>query len=123
MTNNVELWLFVEYDRTEMASNYKPKRVIDYINEHVPEQSRGRFSISREQAIRRYQDRLNNKNNWDSAWYTTISDDDYGSYGTGDNLDLDYVELPKGTIKALTGIDLTFDDEPILFELNNLKIK
>ena len=40
-------------------------------------------------------------------------DTDYGDYVPGEYFEFDYVELPFGTIKKLTGSELTYNDEPL----------
>lgn len=45
---------------------------------------------------------------WGQRWTTNSIDHDY-RYG---------VILPKGTIKHLTGLEMSYNDEPIKFEIN-----
>lgn len=105
---HTNLWLFVDRDKTEYMSNDKPHRTIEYI-ERINKTLRKRNGKSvYVEALKRY-----NSNPQFDGWYNCISDSDYGTFDTGDDLSLDALELPRGFIKHHTGKVMTFDDEPI----------
>ena len=105
--NDVKLWLFVNKDGTEMMSNERPGRVVDWINEHVPVDKKYKRCVSREEALAYAEKHCD-------TWYTSVSDSDYGTFNGYDlNLWDDIIELPPGFIKHLTGKEMTSADEPI----------
>lgn len=105
---HTNLWLFVDRDKTEYMSNVKPHRTIEFI-ERINKTLRKRNGKSiYVEAVKRY-----NSQPSLSGWYNSITGSDYGTYDTGDDLDLDALELPRGFIKHHAGKDMTFDDDPI----------
>ena len=119
---NPEIYLFIARDGRELASNSHPQRAVPYIIEHVPEKANTSryWKRSREQVLEDY------LKSDEPGWFTSIRDIDYGDYVPGDIRDIDYgdyvpgeyfefeyVELPFGTIKKLTGSELTYNDEPL----------
>ena len=111
--NDVKLWLFVNKDGTEMMSNERPRRIVDWINEHMPVEKKYKSIMTRAEA-------LAHAEKYCDTWYTSVSDSDYGMFN-GTDLDLwnDIIELPPGFIKHLTGKTITSDDEPIEFIMPN----
>lgn len=111
MAKDVSIWLFVNKDGTEMMSNSCPRRIIDYIREHIPE-------VKKLNSMLDCQEALAIACRMDDGWYTSVSDSDYGRFnGTDLCLWDDVVELPDGFIWHLTGRELTFYNDPVEFKL------
>ena len=110
----IELWFFVDETGTECASNTKPRRIINYINEHILEDV---SEWSRFTKPRSYFLDLHEKGML-SEWYTHVWSQDGGMYN-GTDLDCEYTELPKGFIKQVMGVDLTVKDEPLRYQPRN----
>ena len=106
---NPEIYLFIARDGRELASTSRPQRAVPYIIEHVPEKANSSryWTRSREQVLEDY------LKSDEPGWFTSIGDTDYGDYVPGEYFEFEYVELPFGTIKKLTGSELTYNDEPL----------
>lgn len=91
----VDVYLCVEPDGTECICNERPKRYRDWAYENASDSYIKLHPIT---------DKMNH-------WVNVISSTDYGYCGF--DYEFDYIELPKGTIKKLTGISLSWNDEPL----------
>jgi hypothetical protein len=106
------LYLFVGQHGEELCSNMCPKRVIDYIIKTF----KGRERNGRDLLIYNLNNYQQKKDIF--GWYTNMTSSDYGEYDGYDLNEDDIVQLPKGTIEALTGKLLSFENEPIVLEFN-----
>lgn len=89
------LYLCVDPDGIEKASEMRPKRLYEAMTEHVPQ---------------KYIDEHPKENYGPDQWIDSGSDTDYGYFGY--DYSFDGICLPKGMIKKLIGKDLTWEDEP-----------
>ena len=113
MSYVIPLYLFVDRDRQEMMSNSEPYRALDFIETETPETvpDSCRFTRPRGYFIDRYDE------GHYGIWYTDQNWSDYGEFN-GTDLSLDSVYLPKGFIKHLTGKEITENDKPICWLLD-----
>ena len=95
------IYLCVDPDGIEKACEAKPRRLYTAMIEHVPQK------YVDEHPVEKY-------NSFD-YWIDSCSDTDYGYYGW--EYSFDGVCLPTGTIKKLTGKELTWEDEPIEYHV------
>ena len=113
MGKDVKLYLFVNKDGTEMMSNERPRRIVDYIRENIPEAHKLKSCLSRQQALAMAY-------KMEDGWYTSVEDSDYGRFNGVDlNLWDDVIELPDGFIKNLIGQELTFYNDPFEYTIDN----
>ncbi len=90
-----KLYLCVDPDGTEKASEYPPRRLYDELKLNATEK------YVSEHPFEKY---------GENQWIDTCSDTDYGYFGR--DYSFDGICLPKGMIRKLTGKDLTWEDEP-----------
>lgn len=95
---NEEILYYIGVDRkgNEYISDYGIYRTIDFINTFD-----GKY-------LDMYKREFDNFEVYD--FYSRIEDCDYGHYRGDDLLIDDIMELPKGSIYALTGMELTYEE-------------
>lgn len=93
------MYIAVNKDGTEMCFNYEPSRYSELIKE---------WNIKNEEIGYALEEVTEDDYYWtdQSSDYYANPIDGIGYYNTG-------VKMPKGTIKALIGRELTWDDTPI----------
>lgn len=95
-------WLGVDSDGNEIISDYKLIKLFDYIDENYSNESlKDCMRFKSVDAIKR---------NLEDMYITGIEDSDYGRLPYGYDYKLEYVDLPKGTIKKIIGRELTWED-------------
>ena len=95
------LYLCVDPDGVEKASEIKPTRLYDAMKTGVP---RDYIDVHPVEKYSPY-----------NMWIDSASDTDYGYYGT--DYSFDGICLPKGMIKKLTGKEMTWEDEPYAYNI------
>lgn len=91
------LWLCVDPDGTEKASNTFPERLSEAICKRTPNYYKLEHKVP------------------EDRWIDEVSDTDYGYYGY--EYSWSGVFLPRGTIEWLIGRKLTFQDDPAEFKV------
>lgn len=95
------LYLCVDPDGVEKASEIKPTRLYDAMKTGVP---RDYIDVHPVEKYSPY-----------NMWIDNCSDTDYGYYGS--DYAFDGICLPKGMIKKLTGKEMTWEDEPYAYNV------
>lgn len=95
------LYLCVDPDGVEKASELKPRRLYDAMVENVPEKYVETHPVEKYSPV--------------NLWIDTCSDTDYGYYGN--DYGFDGICLPKGMIQKLTGKEMTWEDEPYAYNI------
>ena len=97
-----KLYLCVNPDGAEMASNFPPRRMYDEMTAHSSEK------YVEEHPFEKY---------GENGWIDSISDTDYGYFGY--DYSFDGIYLPTGTIEKMTGQKMTWEDEPVEYNPEN----
>lgn len=109
---NDYLWLFVDKNGQEMATNLRPVKTYDYIMRNTKEGSQ-----LRKDWLNLLETNTRSNRFYTNIWYNDVEEDFEGFWYDGTMLVLkDTINLPKGFIKFLTGKEISYEDEPIRFQ-------